>query len=71
MQSDAPEYLEALIAFYQRDYDLALKKSEVAQLEAPWLYEAAKLRGDIHLERALQAGDSGKNEDEGREFAAR
>jgi tetratricopeptide (TPR) repeat protein len=36
--------------------------------DAPWLYEAEKLQGDIHLERALVARDSGKDDDAKREF---
>ncbi len=69
-KSVAPEYLEALIAFYQRDFDTTLKRAEVAQQAAPWLYEATKLQGDVHLERALQARDSGKYDEAEREFAA-
>jgi len=67
---DAPQYLEALIAFYQRDYETALKQAEVALQTAPWLYEATKLQGDVHLERALQARDSGKYEEAEKEFGA-
>lgn len=69
MPLDAPQYLEALIAFYQRNYDVALKQAEAAQQTAPWLYEATKLQGDVYLERALQARDSGKYEEAEKEFA--
>jgi len=68
MQLDAPQYLEALIAFYQRDYQAALENAEAAVKKAPWLYEPVKLSGDVHLERALQARDSGKKEEAEREF---
>ena len=70
MPLDAPQYLEALIAFYQRDYDEALKQAEVAMKTAPWLYEARKLQGDVHLEKALHERDSGKYEAAEKEFAA-
>ena len=70
MKLDAPQYLEALISFYQRDYDTALKHAGDAFNEAPWLYDALKLSGDIHLERALQSRDGGHSEEAGREFAA-
>jgi serine/threonine-protein kinase len=70
MPLDAPQYLEALIAFYQRDYQRALQQAEVALQTAPWLYEATKLQGDVHLERALQARDSGTYEEAEQEFAA-
>lgn len=62
LKSDAPEYLEALIAFYQRDYERALERAAAAQRTAPWLYEALKLAGDVHLERALQTRDRGDYE---------
>jgi len=70
MKVDSPHYLDGLIAFYQRDYDGALKHADMALKEAPWLYEASKLAGDVHHERALQARDSGKDDDAKREFAA-
>lgn len=70
MKKDASSYLEALIAYYKRDYDAALKHAEMAQAAAPWLHEATKLQGDVHFERALQARDAGQYEDAEREFAA-
>ena len=70
LKLDAPQYLEGLIAYYQRDYETALRQADEALREAPWLYEAAKLAGDVHLERALSARDSGHYEEAEREFAA-
>ncbi len=70
LASDTPGYLEAMIAFYRRDYDGALQKAKAAVQDAPWLYEAEKLQGDIHLERALAARDSGKDDDAKREFGS-
>ena len=70
MRLDAPRYLEGLISYYQRDYQAALKHAEAALQDAPWLYEALKLSGDIHLEQALQARDNGRYEDSEREFVA-
>lgn len=66
---DTPQYLEGLIAYYQRDYDGALKQADAALRPAPWLYEADKLAGDVHLDRALQARDSGHYAEAEREFA--
>lgn len=65
---DAPQYLEGMIAYYQKDYAEALRQAEAAQKEAPWLYEATKLAGDVHLTRALQAKDSGRYEEAQKEF---
>lgn len=66
---DSPRYLEGLIAYYQRDYEAALENAGAALKQAPWIYEAHKLAGDVHLERALQARDSGKYEEAEKEFA--
>lgn len=67
---DTPQYLEALISFYQRDYDAAIKQAEGAQRQAPWMYEASKLTGDVHLERAVVAQNSGDYAEAEREFAS-
>jgi serine/threonine-protein kinase len=66
---DSPMYLEGLIAYYGRDYEGSLRYAAKALESAPWLYEAHKLMGDIHLERALQARDSGKYKEAETEFA--
>jgi tetratricopeptide (TPR) repeat protein len=70
MKSDAPEFLEGLIAYYQRDYVAALQHAQTALRQAPWLYEALKLTADIHLDQALQARDSGRNEEAEKAFTA-
>lgn len=67
---DAPQYLEGLIAFYRRDYDEAVKQAALAQTQAPWLYDADKLRGDVYLAQALQTRDRGDYEAAERAFAA-
>ncbi|MBK9266773.1 MAG: protein kinase [Polyangiaceae bacterium] len=61
-------YLEALIHFYHRRYDEALEQAEAARKSTPWLYEAAKLEGDVYLARALDAKDRGDNEKAERDF---
>lgn len=55
VQSD---YAEALIAFYEGNLELALSKSELAIENTPWLYEAKRLIGDIHV----KTGDAKRNE---------
>jgi predicted Ser/Thr protein kinase len=55
-------YLEGLIHFYHRRYDEALGQASIALRTTPWLYEAAKLAGDVYLARALDAKDKGDNE---------
>lgn len=66
---DSPHYLEGQIAYYKRDYKRALEHAEASLREAPWLYEALKLQGDVHLELALSARDTGKHLEAEREFA--
>jgi eukaryotic-like serine/threonine-protein kinase len=46
---EAPEYLQALLAFYEKNYDAALKKVDRALQRVPWLYEAMVLKGDMHV----------------------
>jgi serine/threonine-protein kinase len=69
LDRDEPEYLEGLIAFYQGNYDAALAHAEAALEEAPWLYEAATLAGDIYVERGEYARSQGSPKDEDRELA--
>jgi serine/threonine-protein kinase len=59
MKLEAPHYLEGLIAFYQGDYDSALRNAQAARIEAPWLYEAATLEGDIYRERDTYSKNQG------------
>ncbi len=44
----APEYLEALIALYEKRYAEALRGADAALARVPWLYEATRLKGDVH-----------------------
>lgn len=46
---ESPEYIEAQIAFYERNYKQALKKLQTVSIKIPWLYEAKRLEGDIFL----------------------
>lgn len=70
MSTGSPEYLDGLIAYYQRDFPRALGQAQAALQRAPWLHEANKLSGDVHLELALQARDNGQDAAAGQEFAA-
>ena len=70
LHQDSPHYLEALISYYQGKYPEALQHAADALRESPWLYEAAKLAGDVHVALALLSRDSGKADEAGRAFAA-
>jgi serine/threonine-protein kinase len=61
-------YLDGLIHFYNRRYDEALHSAALARRGVPWLYEAAKLEGDVHMARALDARDHGDNDQAERHF---
>ena len=67
--TEAPSYVEALIDFYNEHYDAALLNAHMARKQAPWLYEAAKLEGDVHMVRALAFRDRGDNDNADKSFA--
>ncbi len=48
-KNDSPLYVESLIAFYEKHYELALQKAAQAYQTSPWLYEAVKLQAEIWL----------------------
>lgn len=56
---DSPEYLEGLIAFYRKQYDVALEKAKSAFAKYPWLYEIKALEGDALLAKGSELCDSG------------
>lgn len=57
---DSPEYLEGLIAFYRKQYDVALEKAKIAFAKYPWLYESKVLEGDVNLSIGTELCDEGK-----------
>lgn len=63
-----PTYVVGLIAFYEQHYDAALINAHLARRQAPWLYEAAKLEGDVFLARALEQRDHGDQDSAERSF---
>jgi serine/threonine-protein kinase len=48
------EYVSALIAFYEDDFDGALARLDAMGNRLPWFYEAPQLRGDILQARAAR-----------------
>jgi tetratricopeptide (TPR) repeat protein len=68
--TESPSYVEALLDFYNEHYDAALINAHMARKQAPWLYEALKLEGDVHMVRALAQRDHGDNDTAERSFAS-
>lgn len=62
VKSVSARYVEGLVAYYQQQYDAALAAAEEAQQQAPWLYEAVQLGGDVLLARALSLRDHGDHD---------
>lgn len=56
---DAPEYVRALMAFYDNRPAEAQSEAEAALRKVPWLYEAPLLVGDIAVARAEDRRDHG------------
>lgn len=69
-ETGSPDYAEGLIAFYEKKYDRALEKSSTALRKDPWLYEAAKLKGDILVQLGNQKQDTGAYEAAQEKYAA-
>ena len=65
----SPNYVDGLIDYYEQRYDAALLNAHMARRQAPWLYEAAKLEGDVYLNRALEQRDRGELDPADRSFA--
>ncbi|MCU0291336.1 MAG: serine/threonine protein kinase [Thermoanaerobaculaceae bacterium] len=55
----APEQVEALIAFLEERYDVALTKAGAALARVPWLYQARQIEGDVHVAIGQAAWEKG------------
>lgn len=62
VQVESPEFVEALIAYYEKRYADALKKTEEAYARVPWLYEAKKMQGDVYVDMAVRMDRNGDHE---------
>jgi len=49
---DPPGFQEGLLALYDRRFEECLRLAHEALAGAPWFYEARRLEGEVHLERA-------------------
>jgi eukaryotic-like serine/threonine-protein kinase len=58
--AESPAYAVALIAFYEKRYDDALRQARAAAAQVPWLYEAKELEGDVLTAMALADNKAGR-----------
>ncbi|HEX3482451.1 MAG TPA: serine/threonine-protein kinase, partial [Kofleriaceae bacterium] len=65
-----PQYVAALVAYYEGRFEDALRHLDAIGGGLPWFHEAPKLRGDVLLARALERRDSGDHERARDGFAA-
>jgi len=65
-----PEYVAALVAFYEGHLDAALHHLDAIGGGLPWFYEGPELRGDILLARGLNLRDQGEDERARSDFEA-
>ncbi len=51
---ESPNYVEGLIALYNKRYSEALEKAALASVQVSWPYEAKKLQGDVQMALAAE-----------------
>ena len=66
----SPEYVAALLAFYENRYDAALGLLDTLSTRLPWFHEAPRLKGDIFLARAWRHWRKGEREQARADFEA-
>jgi predicted Ser/Thr protein kinase len=59
VEVQSPAYVEALVALVEKRYDQAVARAKEAQESIPWLYQASRLEGDVHVARARDLYDRG------------
>ncbi len=60
---ESPALAKAILAFYQQQYDAALKLSQEASRERQYLYEGKKLEGNVFITRGYELRDKGEYKD--------
>ena len=66
----APEYVEGLLALYEKRYAAALAKADAAAAKVPWLFEARLLRGEVHAVQSRERHETGDAEGSRHSLAA-
>lgn len=60
---DAPEFLDALLAYYSGDRQRGVERARAAFASVPWFYEAKLLEGQIEVAVAGERFQSGEHEE--------
>ena len=68
LDMESPEYVEGLIAFYEKRYDDSLKSARAASAGARWLYEAKELEARVHTATGVEASLQGRFDAAGEAF---
>ena len=61
-ETENPAYFQALLAYYDQRLEAALTYLDDRKDVPAWFYEADKLRGDIHRDRAVSLSESGETQ---------
>ena len=62
-ETQSPELVAALLAFYEKRYDDALQMALDVWAKTSWVYEAKSLVGDIREARAIESWQQGEYDD--------
>jgi eukaryotic-like serine/threonine-protein kinase len=63
VQKEEAAFVQGQIAFYKKEYGTALSMAKEAYEQAPWLYEARKLEGDVYIALGKDKIDTGDYEE--------
>jgi eukaryotic-like serine/threonine-protein kinase len=59
LRTQSPELGEALLAYYEKNWDAALHLSRISIEKIPWLYEARMLEGDVFEQLGEESSQEG------------
>lgn len=59
-EAESPEYVQALVAYFEESFEQALEMARNALQGRSWLYEANQLIGDVYLARANDSWHRGE-----------
>lgn len=68
METEAPEYARALIAFYQKQWSEAIQNADISFKKIPWLYEAKILKGDSLVSLGVESRIRGDHAEARQDF---